>query len=196
VSIQVQPATADRWSDLVAVFGRRGEDPSWDWCQLFLRSQPPTHSPLEPPPDNRSALHDEITHAVVPAGLIAYADGDPVGWTRVGPRHAFPGVRGNRALAKVLSDEDAGVWWVTCFAVDGRHRRSGVGGALLRAAVAFARDHGATAVEGHPVDAAGLKAATVAGSAIYTGTMAMFVAAGFVEVGRTSRTRPVMRLSL
>jgi GNAT superfamily N-acetyltransferase len=196
VSIQVQPATADRWGDLVAVFGRRGEDPAWDWCQLFLRSEPPKPSPSKPLPDNRGALHEEITHAVVPVGLIAYADGHPVGWTRVGPRHAFPGVRANRALARVLSDDDAGVWWVTCFAVDGRHRRSGVGGALLRAAVAFARDHGATAVEGHPVDVAGLKTATVAGSAIYTGTMAMFVAAGFVEVGRTYRTRPVMRLSL
>jgi len=65
--------------------------------------------------------------------------------------------------------------------------------ALLEAAVAFARDHGATAVEGHPVDVAGLKADRVAGSALYTGTLAMFEAAGFVEVARTSRTRPVMR---
>jgi len=141
-------------------------------------------------------LYQEITHAVIPPGLIAYADGRPVGWTRVGPRHAFPGVRRNRALAKVLSDDDAGVWWVTCFAVDAKYRRSGIGRALLRAAVAFAREHGATAVEGHPVDVAALKAARVAGSALYTGTMATFTAAGFVEVGRTYPTRPVMRLSL
>jgi GNAT superfamily N-acetyltransferase len=196
VSVQVQPATADRWSDVVAVFGRRGEDPSWCWCQLFLRPKPPKPLPSQIPPDNRGALYQEITDAVVPPGLIAYADGRPVGWTRVGPRHAFPGIRGNRALAKVLSGDDAGVWWVTCFAVDGQHRRSGIGGALLQAAVAFARDHGATAVEGHPVDAAALTAAHVAGSALYTGTMAMFTAAGFAEVGRTYPTRPVMRLSL
>jgi GNAT superfamily N-acetyltransferase len=196
VSIEVRPATADRWDDLVAVFGRRGDDPAWDWCQLFLRSHPPSAIHPEVPPDNRGALHREITEALAPPGLIAYVDGRPVGWTRVGPRRALPGVRGNRALAKVLSDDDAGIWWVTCFAVDSQHRRSGVGAALLRAAVAFARDHGATALEGHPVDVAGLKTSTVAGSAIYTGTMAMFVAAGFVEVGRTYRTRPVMRLSV
>jgi GNAT superfamily N-acetyltransferase len=196
VSLQVQPATADRWSDVVAVFGRRGEDPSWCWCQLFLRSKPAKPLPSEVPPDNRSALYQEITHAVAPPGLIAYVDGRPVGWTRVGPRHAFPGVRGNRALAKVISGDDAGVWWVTCFAVDGQYRRSGIGGALLQAAVVFARDHGATAVEGHPVDAAALTAGRVAGSALYTGTMAMFTAAGFVEVGRTYPTRPVMRLPL
>jgi GNAT superfamily N-acetyltransferase len=101
-------------------------------------------------------------------------------------------VSGNRALAKVLT-EDPGAWWVTCFAVDSRHRRSGVGSALLKAAVEFAREHGATAVEGHPVDVAALSAARVSGSAIYTGTVAMFSAAGFSEIGRTYPTRPVMR---
>jgi GNAT superfamily N-acetyltransferase len=102
-------------------------------------------------------------------------------------------VSGNKALAKVLT-EDPGAWWVTCFAVDSHHRRSGVGSALLKAAVEFAREHGATAVEGHPVDVAALSAARVSGSAIYTGTMAMFSAAGFSEIGRTYPTRPVMRL--
>ena len=85
------------------------------------------------------------------------------------------------------------MWWITCFAVDSRHRRSGVGAALLRGAVEFARKNGATAVEGHPGDVAGLKAARVSGSALYTGTVAMFTAAGFTEVARTAPTRPVMR---
>jgi GNAT superfamily N-acetyltransferase len=194
VAMAVRPATADRWSDLVTVFGWRGEDPSWCWCQRFLNSERPKSPASEAAPHNRDALHQEITHAAVPPGLIAYVGDHPVGWTRVGLRSAFPGVRGNRALARVLTEDDARVWWVTCFVVDGRHRRSGVGLALLQAAVEFARDHGATAVEGHPVDVAALKAGRVAGSAIYTGTVAMFVAAGFVEVARTYPTRPVMRL--
>jgi GNAT superfamily N-acetyltransferase len=113
----------------------------------------------------------------------------------VGPRAGFPRLLGNTALAKVLAD-GAAVWWITCFAVDSRHRKSGVGRALLDAAVAFAREHGASAVEGHPVDVAGLKAAKVSGSALFTGTVAMFSAAGFVEVARTAPTRPVMRRTL
>jgi ribosomal protein S18 acetylase RimI-like enzyme len=68
-----------------------------------------------------------------------------------------------------------------------------VASALLQAAVEFARDQGAAAVEGHPVDVAGLRADRVAASALYTGTKALFVAAGFVEVARTYPTRPVMR---
>ena len=47
------------------------------------------------------------------------------------------------------------------------------------------RGHGATAVEGHPVDVVALTATRVGGSARYTGMMAMFVAVGFSEVGRT-----------
>jgi GNAT superfamily N-acetyltransferase len=195
MSIEVQPATADRWNDLVTVFGRRGADPSWCWCQLFLRSGRHESSASGPVRDKREALRHEITHAAVPPGLIAYDGNHPVGWTRVGPRSGFPGVTGNRALAKVLT-EDPGVWWVTCFAVDSRHRRSGIGSALLKSAAEFAREHGATAVEGHPVDVADLRTARVGGSAIYTGTVAMFSAAGFAEVARTYPTRPVMRLLL
>ena len=190
--MQVRPATPDRWGDLVRVFGRRGEDPSWCWCRLFLSSATCDSSSSESP-DNREALRREITDAAVPPGLLAYVDDQPVGWTRVGPRSNFPRLSGNRALARVLTT-DPGVWWVTCFAVDSRHRRSGVGSTLLRAAVEFARERGATAVEGHPVDVTVLRAARVSGSAIFTGTVAMFSAAGFTEVARTYPTRPVMRL--
>lgn len=193
MSVQVCPATPDRWSDLVRVFGRRGGDPSWCWCQTFLAPAAGAAAAREPAPDNRGALRREIAQATRPPGLIAYAGDHPVGWARVGPRSGFPGVSCNRALAKVLT-EDPGAWWVTCFAVDSHHRRSGVGSALLKAAVEFAREHGATAIEGHPVDVAALSAARVNGPAIYTGTMAMFSAAGFSEIGRTYPTRPVMRL--
>jgi GNAT superfamily N-acetyltransferase len=195
VSIELRPATPDRWNDVVTVFGRRGDDPSWCWCQLFLRATTSEPSRSEPPPDNRDALRREITNAVVAPGLVAYVEGHPVGWTRVGPRSGFPRVSANNAMARVLTD-DPGVWWVTCFAVNSRHRRAGIGSALLNGAVDFARGHDATAVEGHPVDVAGLKAAKVSGSAIFTGTVAMFAAAGFPEVARTYPTRPLMRLLL
>ena len=44
------------------------------------------------------------------------------------------------------------------------------------------------------MNVAALSAARVNGQAMYTGTMAMFCAAGFSEIGRTYPTRPVMRL--
>jgi hypothetical protein len=75
--IDVRPATADQWSDLIAVFGRRGEDPSWCWCQLFLRPAPAKHPADQAVPDNRGALCQQIKHAVVPPGLIAYVGDHP-----------------------------------------------------------------------------------------------------------------------
>ena len=71
MSVQVRPATPDRWGDVVEAFGKRGEDASWCWCQRFL------HNSGGPPwaaRDNRSALHREITEAIVAPGLIAYVD--------------------------------------------------------------------------------------------------------------------------
>jgi GNAT superfamily N-acetyltransferase len=185
--LRVLPATEDRWDDVVACFGRRGNDPAWCWCQRFIG----------PPPegDNRAALHRQITAATVPIGLVAFADERPIGWTRVVPRSELPGVLSHRALRRILP-EDGGAWWVTCFAVDAARRRSGVGNALLNAAVSHARARGASAVEGHPVDVDKLTVTRVSGAALFTGTLAMFAAAGFTEIGRTFPSRPVMRLQL
>jgi GNAT superfamily N-acetyltransferase len=187
VTIQIAPSTPMLWDDVVSAFGRRGADPSWCWCRRFLDSSEAV--------DNRTALQLEVSTASIPPGLIAYVDGLPAGWTRVMPRHQLPGVLANRALRRVLADDD-GAWWVTCFAVQQRFRSIGVARALLDAAVAHARLHGATAIEGHPVDTHALKAERTSGSALFTGTMRLFAAAGFREIGRTYPSRPVMRLDL
>ncbi|WP_051639820.1 N-acetyltransferase [Cellulomonas sp. URHE0023] len=184
--IRVETATPDRWSDVVAAFGLRASRPDSCWCQRFR-----THDQ----PSNRDELHREVQAADIPVGLVAYVDDRPAGWSRVVPRATLPGVMGNRALRRVL-DDDRTVWWVTCFAVRTEHRGGGVGTALLVAAVEHARRHGASAVEGHPVDVDRLQAAKVSGSALFTGTLAMFEAAGFHEIGRTYPSRPVMRLDL
>jgi GNAT superfamily N-acetyltransferase len=185
--LRVLPATENRWDDVVACFGRRGNDPQWCWCQRFVGTTPDG--------DNRAALRRQITAATVPVGLVAFVNEQPVGWSRVSPRSGLPGVLSNRALKRILP-EDSDAWWATCFVVDARHRGCGVGHALLNAAVSHARDHGATAVEGHPVDVDKLAASRISGSALFTGTLAMFAAAGFIEIGRTFPSRPVMRLQL
>jgi hypothetical protein len=89
VPVLVRPATPDRWNDVVSVFGRRGNDPSWCWCQLFLRSPDAGSETGEPKPDNRNALRREISQAAVAPGLLAYVGDRPVGWTRGGLRHLY-----------------------------------------------------------------------------------------------------------
>ena len=79
---------------------------------------------------------------------------------------------------------DTTVWAVTCFVTRAGYRRRGIGRALAQATVAFARDHGATAVEGYPD--------FVDGGSV--GTPTMFTAAGFTEVSRPGNRRAVMRI--
>lgn len=188
--MRVVPATAGRWGDLVEIFGQRGEDPGWCWCQRLLHPASEGHVPGR---DNRAAMQAEIAGAGVPPGLLAFVDDRPAGWTRVGPRCDFPGVTANKSLARVLEGDGTSTWWVTCFAVARAYRGIGVATALLQAAVEFARVHGAAAVEAHPVDVSGLRAERVSAAALFTGTTSLFLAGGFVEVARTYPTRPVMR---
>lgn len=172
----------------MTVFGKRGDDRGWCWCQRFM--EPDLDGASRIP--NRDALRHEVISASVPPGVLAYVDGRPAGWSRVMPRSAVPLIQRNRALRRLLPD-DPGAWWITCFAVDRRLRSIGVATALLGAAVVHASSHGATALEGHPVDTDALKAERLDPSALFTGTMRTFVANGFHEIGRTFPSRPVMR---
>jgi GNAT superfamily N-acetyltransferase len=183
--VLVVPATAERWPSLGRVFGPREKNPASCWCQRFRRHDEP---------DNREALRREVHEAVVPVGLLAILDEDVVGWTRVVPRSTLPGITENRALARIL-DEDPDAWWVSCFVVRRERRSRGIGVALLEAAVDWAAEHGASVLDGHPVDTEGLTG-TPSPSAVFTGTLAMFQRAGFAEIGRSYPTRPVMRREL
>lgn len=182
VAVRVMPATAEMWPRLGHAFGPREKDPASCWCQRFLR-----HDDLE----NRTALRREVQEADVPIGLLAFLDDNVVGWTRVVRRSTLPRITENSALARIL-DDDPDAWWVSCFVVRREYRGNGIGGALLDAAVDWAVQHGASVLDGHPVDTQGLTGHG-SPSALFTGTLAMFKRAGFTEIGRTYPTRPVMR---
>lgn len=182
MTVSVVPATADRWPDVVTVFGRQRRGADACWCQRFRQ---PTET------DRRAELRREIETAEIPVGLVAYAENAPVGWTRVVPRSTLPGVSANRALQRLLP-EDPSAWWLSCFVVRPDQRGEGIGIDLLRAAAEWARSHGASVLDGHPVDTA-LLTGRVSASAVFTGTVSMFRAAGFTELGRSYPSRPVMR---
>jgi GNAT superfamily N-acetyltransferase len=186
--VSIKPATADRWDDVDAVLGGRG-DPSRCWCQYFRsESGPYVFGDRE---GNRAAMRRQLTTAKVPPGLVAYQDGTPVGWCAVAPRADYSRIEHMRVPAASTDEPD--LWSVTCFVVRAGHRRSGLAGRLLEAAVEFARRHGARTVEAYPFDLAvrGTSAAT-----LFVGTLSMFERAGFVEVARPLPARPVVRLTL
>ena len=84
---------------------------------------------------------------------------------------------------------DDSVWAVTCLFTRAGFRKRGVSRALARAAVDFARERGARALEGYPMTT---KNAIL--EELHVGTEGVFAAAGFAEVSRPDPRRVVMRI--
>jgi GNAT superfamily N-acetyltransferase len=196
----IHPVTAERWPDLVELFERRGPRGAWPrtsacYC-MFWRllseeyeaafRQRSLESASGGP--NKEAMEKLLVGGTVP-GLLAYRGADPIGWVAVSPRDELVRLQSSPGLHAEEETEDGRPWSISCFYVHRTAWRSGVGTALLDAAVTRAVEHGATAVEGYPVQAGGVDP--------YTGYDTMFAHAGFelVRAGR-GRGRALWRRSL
>jgi GNAT superfamily N-acetyltransferase len=78
---------------------------------------------------------------------------------------------------------------VTCLFVRAGFRKRGVSRVLARAAVDFARDRGARALEAYP-----MTTTTAILEELHVGTVGVFAGAGLAEVGRPTLRRAVMRV--
>ena len=176
-------AAAD-WPDVERLFGVRGE-PSRCWCRFFALTG--SEWSASTPEERKSQLREKFDGGQPAPGVLAFRDGNPVGWCAVEPRGCYPRILRSKVLASAPdAARDPGVdrvWSVSCFVVSPGHRRTGVAGALLAAAVEHASAHGATVVEGYPVDPAQRPKAGPAD--LYHGTLGLFLAAGFTVVSGT-----------
>jgi GNAT superfamily N-acetyltransferase len=187
--LTIVPANKATWEDLRAVFGTTGDTARCS-CQRF-RMLPKESWASEGPEELAARLRDQTAcgnrKAQATSGLVAYLDGEPVGWCAVAPRADHPRLLRDYRVPWLGRNEDKAdptVWAVTCFVTRVGYRRRGVSRALARAAVGFARERGARAVEGYPD--------FVDGGSV--GTLAVFADAGFAEVSRPGKRRAVMRV--
>jgi GNAT superfamily N-acetyltransferase len=194
-AVTVVPANEASWADLRAIFGDRGYA-AYCQCQRFkVGPHPWTRlSVAERMERLREETHCGDPGAGATSGLVAYLDGEPVGWCAVEPRTAYARLLPARVAWKARGEnkDDAGVWAVTCFATRAGYRRRGVTRALARATIAFARDRGARALEGYPM-------ITEPGQEItwgetHVGSRNIFAEAGFQEVFHPTLRRVVMRI--
>ena len=188
MGIQIRPATA--FDDVKTMLGPKRADANVCWCLSYRI----------PSKENRSltgtARGTRVKELIEegPPGVLAYDGDDVVGWAAVAPRSQTSFAR-NRKIPHV---DDLDVWSVWCIRVRPGHRGEGISHHLLRGAVAFARDGGAPALEGYPVDNRGEK---VDLTMAYVGTRALFEKAGFGKAGDTDSVlngfpRVLMRLDL
>jgi GNAT superfamily N-acetyltransferase len=186
--IVIEPLTANRWPDLCTLFGRGGAN-SGCWCMWWrLRAADWTAgagAAAREPGGNRDAF-ENVVRSGAPVGLLAYRDGVPVGWCAVAPREAYPRILRSTTIAP-LDPHERGVWSVSCFFINRRHRGTGLAHALLTAAVTLAKEQGAITVEGYPVETGDVRGAS---GDFFTGTPGLYAAAGF---NREDRPNPGKR---
>ena len=180
---EFQPLTPERWPDLERLFGEHGAYGGC-WCMWWriTRSQ----FSKQQGEGNRQALHEIVASGEVP-GILAYVEGEPVGWCSVAPRDSYPSLNRSRVLKKL---DDTPVWSIVCFYVDKGHRSQGLTLDLIRAAIEYVRGQGGRVIEAYPTQPKGERLPPVSS---YMGLPSLFEQAGFVECRRPSQSKVIMR---
>jgi len=193
-AIAVVPANEASWADLQTVLGTRGQAARCQ-CQRYKlrRGEPFASFPVE---ERASRLREqsECGHpeSDTTSGLLAYLDGEPVGWCAVELRSHYAGLlRNNRVpwAGRAEDKTDDTVWAVTCLFTRAGFRKRCISRALARAAVDFARGRGARAIEAYP-----MTTKNVISAELHVGIESVFAGAGFAAVSRPTQRRVIMRI--
>ncbi len=127
------PVTPERVDDLTGFCEKRGRfgNGKFAWCSCMRWRMPAGLFQASTPAERTAALVDLVS-AGIPVGVLAYDGFEPIGWCSVAPRETYTALERSRMLPHI---DDAPVWSVACFFVNGRFRHQGLSGLLLAAAV-------------------------------------------------------------
>jgi predicted GNAT family acetyltransferase len=134
--LKFQPVTAKRWKDLVSLFGERGACGGC-WCMWWRLSRSQFNK--QKGEGNKKTLKKIVDAGEIP-GILAYTEGEPIGWCSVAPRETFSTLERSRILKRV---DEKPVWSVVCFFIAKPFRQKGVTVKLLKSAIEYAKKHGA-----------------------------------------------------
>jgi GNAT superfamily N-acetyltransferase len=193
--LDIVPANEASWDDIAAIFGTT-DYPGRCQCQRF---KIPGWIWRDSTQEQRTARHEAQTACGNPAatatsGLVGYLGGQPAGWVAVEPRTAYPKLRTSRVVwaGRDEDRDDDRVWAVTCFTVRKGYRGRGLTYPLARAAVGYARQRGARALEAYPIVTQPGKEITW--GEVHVGARQVFEEAGFTEITHPTARRVVMRI--
>jgi GNAT superfamily N-acetyltransferase len=190
MGIEVRAASV--FDDVKAVVGPKRPDANVCWCLSYRLTSSKENLALRGP--ERGERVRQLVGQDPPPGVLAYDGDEVVGWAGV-HRRADTSFATNRRIPHV---DDLDVWSVWCIRVRPGHRGEGISHHLLAGAVEFARDHGAPAIEGYPLDNTGKK---IDLTMAYAGTRKLFEKAGFTKTADTDSVlngfpRVLMRIDL
>ena len=147
--LKIKTVTLKNLADLEKLFSSDKSAKSC-WCMWFIIAVKEFHR-------GGSAANEQKFKAIAkssahPMGLIAYRDGEPVGWAAAGPRSRYARAVKTPTMKAIDQSENDDVWLVPCFFIRPDMRGQKITRALLEHVVTLARKSGASAIEGFPRD--------------------------------------------
>jgi GNAT superfamily N-acetyltransferase len=182
-ALKFHPLTPSRWPDFEQLFGKSGAYGGC-WCMWWRCKR--SEFEKRGGPGNRRAMKRIVESGTVP-GILAYHEGVPVAWCSVAPREDYPSLNRSHVLKPI---DDTPVWSIVCFFVDRGYRRRGLGLPLIKAAVDYAKKHGAKVVEAYPTVP---RTGEVPPTSSYMGIPSVFEKAGFEKCARPSAAKVILR---
>ena len=179
-ALTFRPVTKARWADFDRLFSAPG-GPKHCWCMVWRR----TPEELREHPSGRTRkplIKGRVDHGQT-IGILGYRDDEPVAWVSIAPRDTYRALGGPEAAPGEI------VWSLACFYLKRALRNQGYGQQMLEAAVAFAKQQGATVLEAYPVE-------PDSPSFRFMGFTPAFARLGFTEIAMAGSRRHVMRLGL
>jgi GNAT superfamily N-acetyltransferase len=183
LDLQFHPLTMDRWPDFEALFGPQGAYGGC-WCMWWRSTR--REFAQRGGEGNRQAMKALVQSGQVP-GIMAYHQGQPVGWCSVAPREQYGALERSPVLKRL---DDTSVWSLVCFFVADGYRGQKIAESLIQAAVEYVRSQGGQVVEAYPTQSGDGRLPPVSS---FMGVPAIFERAGFVEYARPSERKVIMR---
>jgi GNAT superfamily N-acetyltransferase len=182
-TLNFKPLTLAIWDDFEILFTEPGIQ-NGCWCMYWrIRRADCQHGYGQ---GNKQAFKALLESGKVP-GILAYHQGQPVGWCAIAPRQDTAVLDRSPTLKRV---DDQPVWSITCFFISKPYRRQGMTELLIQAALDYARQNGAHIVEAYPLRT---EITRLLPYERYMGIQSTFERLGFEVVAQRSQRRPVMR---
>jgi GNAT superfamily N-acetyltransferase len=175
MTIEVLPA--HDFNDVATMFAPKKPESSVCWCLSWRLSAKENRALVGV--QRADKVRDLCSRDLAP-GVLAYRDGEVVGWAGIAPRadlHPFAHSR------KIPHLDDLPVWSLWCIRVRPGYRKQGVTAALIEGAVDYARASGSPCVESYPADNDGQR---MDQTMAFVGTRRMFERAGFAKAADTT----------
>lgn len=187
--VETRELSPELWPEFEKLFGANGACGGC-WCMSWRIAKGEKWEDVKGPTAKRRMKKLILDGKAL--GVMAFVDGEPVGWCSFGPRADY--LKLDRAPS-LRCDDAAEVWSLPCFFVRNGYRGQGVATAMIEAALRSIKGRGGKIAEGYPAKPP-KDGKPIPHAFAWTGTVRLFEAAGFTVAGNRDGGKVRMRKAL